>query len=172
MIAIDETAKKYGAYIFSVAANILHNDEDAEEVTSETYFRAWKAIPPERPRELRFFLSRIARNLSIDRLRHDTAKRRSAQTVELMDEFDDCLPDGTADVEDTISAKELGELLNEFLSKLGEDDCGILILRFYYMKTIGDIAARYGLTERQVRYRLTCLRHELKAFLETRGVTI
>ena len=170
--AIRETADKYGTYLFTIAVNILHDAEDAAEVISDTYFRAWKSIPPAKPRELRFFLSRITRNLAIDRLRRDTAKRRSAQTVELLEEFEECLPDGENSVEDAVTAKELGGMLNAFLAALGTDDCGILLSRFYYMRTIDDIAAEYGLTARQIRYRLTRLRHELKEFLETRGVTL
>ena len=43
--AIRETEQKYGAYLNTIAANILHLPEDAEETVSDTYLAAWNAIP-------------------------------------------------------------------------------------------------------------------------------
>ncbi|HNZ62972.1 MAG TPA: RNA polymerase subunit sigma-70, partial [Bacillota bacterium] len=34
--AISETGKKYGRYCYSIAYNILHNREDAEECVNDT----------------------------------------------------------------------------------------------------------------------------------------
>ena len=47
--AIDETALKYGNYCTKIAMNILQNREDSEECVSDTYLKAWDAIPPQRP---------------------------------------------------------------------------------------------------------------------------
>lgn len=58
--AIGETAKKYGGYINRIAYNILRCREDTEEIAADTYLATWNAIPPEIPRVLKHFLSRIA----------------------------------------------------------------------------------------------------------------
>ena len=50
--AIEETDSKYGAYCRAVSMNILGVREDAEECVSDTYARAWNAMPPERPARL------------------------------------------------------------------------------------------------------------------------
>ena len=39
--AITETDKKYGRYCNTIAFNILHNREDAEECVNDTYFKVW-----------------------------------------------------------------------------------------------------------------------------------
>ena len=44
--AIEETDKKYGKLCFSVANNILFNDEDSEECVNDTYLSVWNKIPP------------------------------------------------------------------------------------------------------------------------------
>ena len=44
--AITETDAKYGGYCYSIAYNILTNQEDAEESVSDTYMAAWRAMPP------------------------------------------------------------------------------------------------------------------------------
>ena len=66
--AIEETARKYGTYLNSVAYRILNSREDAEEIVGDTYLKTWNAIPPTRPRVLKHFLTRITRNLSFDRV--------------------------------------------------------------------------------------------------------
>ncbi|MDE6924063.1 MAG: hypothetical protein K2P59_02220 [Acetatifactor sp.] len=66
--AIQETGRKYGAYLNQVAYNILRSLCDMEEIINDTYMGAWRAIPPARPNNLKHFLSRITRNLFFDRL--------------------------------------------------------------------------------------------------------
>ena len=170
--AIRETAVKYGVYLRRVAGNILHNAENEEEVVNDTYFRAWNAIPPERPAVLRHYLSRITRNLALDRLRHDAAQYRGAQITDLLEELDDCLPDGQGSAEDAVEAEELGEYINRFLSGLNKTDCGILVSRFYYAEPICQIAGKFDLTERQTKYKLSCLRRSLKNYLEREGLLL
>ncbi len=46
--AITESEEKYGTYCASIARNIL-GPEDTEECVSDTWFRAWNAMPPQRP---------------------------------------------------------------------------------------------------------------------------
>lgn len=42
--AIAETAKKYNRYCHSIAFNILHSNEDAEECVNDTYMRVWGVV--------------------------------------------------------------------------------------------------------------------------------
>ena len=61
--AIQETIDKYGTYCLTVSRNIVRNEEDAEECVSDTWVKTWNAIPPERPRVLKYYLAKITRNL-------------------------------------------------------------------------------------------------------------
>ena len=63
--AIKETDTKYGGYCYSIAYNILTNQEDAEESVSDTYLSAWNSMPPRRPPALAAFLGKITHNISI-----------------------------------------------------------------------------------------------------------
>ncbi len=58
--AIAATKEKYGNYCHTIAFNILHNNEDAEECTNDTYLGAWNSIPPQRPNPLSTYLGKIA----------------------------------------------------------------------------------------------------------------
>ena len=67
--ALAETERAYGARCLSLARRILKNSEDAEECVSDAYLRLWQRIPPERPDSLGSYLTRVLRNLCLDRLR-------------------------------------------------------------------------------------------------------
>lgn len=47
--AIKETELAYGGYIRYVAYAILRDENDAEEITNDTYLKAWNSIPPPAP---------------------------------------------------------------------------------------------------------------------------
>ena len=59
--AIRASEEAYGAYCFTVANRIVENREDAEECVSDTWLRAWYAMPPEKPNYLRMFFAAILR---------------------------------------------------------------------------------------------------------------
>ena len=170
--AIAETAKKYGAYLTQIAYNILNCPQDSEEVVEDTYLAAWNAIPPEVPRVLKHFLSRIARNLSFNKLDYRSAKRRDSNMILLLSELDACLPDRNADVESILEARQLSISLNRFLSHQTKQDCSIFLCRYYYCMNIREIAQKHNLSERQIKYRLRLLRQWLRKDLEKEGISV
>ena len=90
--AISETDSKYGLFCRSLAQRILSSREDAEECVNDTWHRAWNTMPPERPRSLRAYLARIARNLSIDRWRKQSAQKRGGkEMIFALDELGECM---------------------------------------------------------------------------------
>ena len=92
--AIAETQKKYGPYCYSIAYHILFDNQDSEECVSDTYLRAWNSIPPSRPNHFSAYLAKITRNLSINRLQKDNAKKRGGGQVEIaLDELMGAIPD-------------------------------------------------------------------------------
>lgn len=74
--AIQETDTKYGGYCYSIAYNILANQEDSEESVNDTYLSAWNSIPPRKPNPLAPFLGKIVRHISIDMWRKNGALKR------------------------------------------------------------------------------------------------
>ena len=90
--ALAETDRKYGSYCFSLARNILDNDQDAEETVSDTWWKTWNAIPPRRPGVFRLFLARITRNLAFTRWRKASAGKRGGGEMELvLEELGECI---------------------------------------------------------------------------------
>lgn len=167
-MAIQETGRKYGAYLNQVAYNILRNLCDTEEVVNDTYMATWNAIPPTMPQNFKHFLSRITRNLSFNRLDYLNAGKRHALFVEM----DECIPDKRNDVENILDAKEIGTILNKFLQTLDRKTCAVFLARYYYSCSISEVAEQYALSARQVKYLLYKTRSELRSYFEKEGVVI
>ena len=91
--AIAASRSKYGAFLYGIAMNILHQNQDAEECESDTYHNAWRHIPPDNPWALRAYLGKITRRLSISRYRKNHAEKRNSELEVLLEELDQCIPD-------------------------------------------------------------------------------
>lgn len=167
-MAIQETKSKYHGYLHHLVYNILYDSCDTEEIVDDTYMGAWNSIPPTIPENLKYFLSRIARNLSLNRLEYQRAGKRHAQLVEL----DECIPDTRQSVERIWEAKELGELLNRFLGTLDRKTCAVFLGRYYYFYSTEELAGQYGLTKRQVKYILAKTRSRLSDHLRKEEVEL
>ncbi|MBQ1834989.1 MAG: RNA polymerase subunit sigma-70, partial [Oscillospiraceae bacterium] len=86
--AISQTARQYGARLCRIANQILNDPSGAEECENDTYWEAWRRIPPHEPRDYLFaFLGRITRRLAIDVCRKNAAQKRSALLCELTAEM-------------------------------------------------------------------------------------
>ena len=168
--AIGETAKKYGGYINRIAYNILRCREDTEEIAADTYLAAWNAIPPEIPRVLKHFLSRIARNLAFDRLDWRQAEKRNGQLVALTAELEQCIPDTRQELQ--MESRQIRALLEAFLRELPKQSRILFLRRYLYGDSIREIAQRYGLGESKVKMQLLRTRKRLYTFLEQEGMAL
>ena len=167
--AISETSSKYGRYCHSIAFNILRSREDSEECVNDTFFNAWKAIPPQHPNKLSAFLGAITRNLSLKKWeQYSTAKRGLGQLPLALEELQDCIP-ALENVEQVVDDLTLTEILNRFLSSLPKDRRKIFMRRYWYMCSIKEIAEGYSMSESKVKMSLLRSRNELKQLLEKEG---
>ena len=168
--AIKETDIKYGKLCHKLSYNVLNNRQDSEECVNTTYLEVWNRIPPTRPAKFKAYISIIVRDISIDKLRHLTAKKRSADMVMALDELTEILPDerhapGRND-------EEIGKLLSIFLRKQKEEVQRVFVLKYFYFESNRAIAEKYGFTERKVTNMLARTRNKLKKYLIEEGIYI
>jgi RNA polymerase sigma-70 factor (ECF subfamily) len=167
--AIRETDDKYGHYCFTVAWNILFDNEDSQECVSDTWRKTWELIPPERPKLLKFFLAKITRGFAMNRLRANTrVKRGSGKYETALEELENVLSDQN-NPEKEFEAKQLAAELNKFLGGLKEKDRNIFIRRYFYMESGKQIAEKYGISETNVNVSLSRTRTRLKEHLGKEG---
>ena len=167
--AIRELDGKYGKVCHSLSYNILHSSQDAEECVNDAYLGTWNAIPPARPNPLLAFLCRIVRNLSLMRYHADRAAKRDGGSYTVaLEELEGCLASPQT-VERDMEEQELVRLIEDFLDTLSPENRVLLMRRYWFSDSYGEIAARTGLSEKNVSVRLTRIRKQLRNYFEERG---
>ena len=162
--AVDHTARQYGAYCLSVAMNILNDRSDAEECVNDTYLRAWRSIPPQRPTVLRLFLGKITRNLAIDRYREKRSRNREFEVA--LEEISEFLP--AREEEDSA----LPALLTDFLASLSAEERNLFILRYYHGHSVARLSKAFGMKPNNLSARLYRTREKLRGYLAERGYEV
>ena len=165
--AIDALMARFGELLHRICMNILGDPQDAQECVSDTYLAVWNAIPPKRPNPLSPFVCRTGKNIAIDRLRSNTALKRNSQYDLSLEELEPYL--GTAALDETISARELGELINRFLKTIKRDSRNMFLRRYWFGDSVTAIAQEMGMTENAVSVRLSRTREQLRTYLQKQG---
>lgn len=166
--AILHTQRKYDGLCQTIARNILGNFQDAEECVNDAYLKVWNSIPPQRPQSLLGYLSRIVRNISLDRYRHNHAEKRSRVADVMLSELEECLSDDSV-----VAFSDDGgitEAINRFLKTLDQENRILFVRRYYYMDSNEVLAKTFMISENTVRQRLYRIREKLKAFLKKEGI--
>ncbi|MDR2568990.1 MAG: sigma-70 family RNA polymerase sigma factor [Oscillospiraceae bacterium] len=172
-LALIALREKYSKYCSVIAFNILGNTEDAEEILNDTLFRVWNAIPPECPGNLRAFMGRITRNLSLDRYEKSKAiKRGGGQFVTILSELNDCIADKRNPFNELVETEAITTALNVFLSELNSEDRHLFIRRYWNADSIKAIAANTSMTVGNVKTKLSRLRIKLRKHLESEEIIL
>lgn len=164
--AIKETDSKYGSYCYKIAYNILVNREDSEESVNDAYLAAWNCIPPQKPAKLSAFLGKLTRNISIDRWRSSSAKKRGGGEVDIaLEELSECVS-GQTSVEDAVLQKEVVACLDRFLAGLSDKERTVFLCRYWYVNTLEEIADKTGFSVGKIKSMLYRTRGKLDKQLE------
>jgi len=168
--AICETSHKYNGYCLKIAMNILQSKEDAEECVNDTFLRAWNSIPPERPVVFRAYLAKIVRNLSLDKFKQSTRKKRGGDSVTIMlSELEECLVSNSG-VESEFDRGLMVQALNNFLEELDAENRLVFMRRYWYSDSIATIAEGCRMSESKVKSMLFRTRRKLKLYLKKEGL--
>lgn len=162
---LSEISEKFGKLCMQVAYNVLDNREEAEECVNDTYLNVWDSIPPARPDNLRAFICKITRNISLNRLKYNTAQKRSPGSLISLSDLDEKI--GAAP-----DYEELGDILDRFLRTEKPESRIIFMRRYWFMDSIEEIAMMYNYSESKVKSLLYRTRGRLEKFLKKEGVDI
>ena len=162
--AITESQRKYGRMLSSLSYSLLSSYEDAEECVNDTYLDAWNAMPEARPEFLGAFLSKITRRISVDRFRAKHRERRGGMN-EIVSELDECIPSEDR-VERQYENMLLRDEINDFLYSQPKEKRVMFVLRYFYSKSVSEIARQISVGESKVKTTLFRMRKELQERLE------
>ena len=170
--AIAETDCKYGPYLTRIARNVLDDAEDSREAVNDTYFAAWRTIPPQRPGILSAYLAKLARRIAIDCFRRRTRiKRGGGEYVVSLSELEGTFSAGNT-TEETLNAAVLSEAINTFLRKLEPQARTAFVGRYYFMDPLAEVARYCGMSESKAKSMLHRTRQKLKVHLQKEGFTV
>lgn len=169
--AIEETATKYGAYLYTIAKNILLDTFDSEECVNDTYVRTWNTIPPTHPTRFSAFLGKITRNIALDRYKEKNAEKRGGRVAASLDELGECVG-LSGELTDELEYRELTLIINRFLRKRKPIARKIFILRYFHQYSIVEIAKLHNVGESYVKTTLYREREALADLFRREGVNI
>lgn len=170
--AISETAEKYGRYCYSIAYNILSDNEDAEESVNDTFLNAWRSMPPHRPAVLSTFLGKITRFICLKKWRSKRTQKRGGGNIDLVyEELSECIT-ANSTVADELEKAETAKMINAFLDTLPISEQNVFVCRYWYFDSISAISIQFGFSESKVKSMLHRTRKKLKTKLSQEGVLI
>ncbi len=165
--ALGELEAKYGRLCRKIAGNILSDPRDVEECVNDSLLTVWNRLPEDRPEQLSAYVCKIVRNISLDRLDYNRAKKRSAGDVLPLDELTELLPDENLRAD--ASERELGEAIGRYLRGQKPERANMFVLRYMSGDSIREIAKKHRCTEAKVRNLLARMRGQLKEHLKKEG---
>ncbi len=162
--AFGELVRRYQKRVFRVARRMCRTDEDAWDVTQDTFIRAMNAMPGFDTR-YRFFtwIYRIATNLSINL----SQKRKRRSEVEFDEEYgaegEQCIEDSAPS---QASASELSSAIRRAVEKLSPPLRAVFVLRVDQELSYSEIAETLGIALGTVMSRLNRARTEIRKSVE------
>ena len=170
-LAIGALIRRYQNYVYRLCYLVMRNEQDAEDMTQETFVRAFQALPRYEIREgisFEAWLYRIAVNRCRSRMR-----RKWYQVLP----WPSPAPQITTDLEAqpdrlVMQDERRGEILTA-INRLGDKHRLVVILRYYAGFSNEEIAQALQIPSGTVRSRLHTARQRLKGLLaepeETKG---
>lgn len=168
IVLMDQT---YGKILRSTAWNILANQQDMEEVLSDTYIKLWNSIPPQKPKHLLAYAAKLTRNGALSALRQKRRQKRDGRCDILYSELDGCLA-AAEDISEHLDEQELAALINRYLSTLSEDSRRLFLRRYFSMDDLNELALDFNMSKHAVSVRLCRIRKGLQSYLRKEGITV
>jgi RNA polymerase sigma-70 factor (ECF subfamily) len=169
--AILAIKEKYGGRATAVAVNIIGSAQDAEEAVNDALHTLWQRIPPEKPRYLWAYFSKVVRNISCDRVDYRQAARRTQSCEVCFSELEGCLTTGE-DPQGLLESQDISDAINRFLKSQDRENRIIFVRRYYYFDSCAQIAKHLGITRGAVNTRLTRMRGQLRKALEKEEIFV
>ena len=147
------------SWIRALAARLISDEGGAEDLAQETWLAALQRSPSA-DRSLRPWLTRVARNLA--------AKRHSREALRTATELGD-VPHEQSAPDDTVESLEQQKLLIGLVEGLPDSLRSTLVLRYLHGVPSPEIAARQGVAQATVRWRLKQAIDRLRSELDARN---
>lgn len=156
-----ELVQAHADSVYGLAYRLTGNQQDAEDLTQETFMRVFRSLKSYRPGTFEGWLHRITTNLFLDMVRH-----RQVIRMEALPENYDRVPGTLKTPEQAVDDAMLDPDLEIALAELQPDYRAVVVLCDVVGLTYEEIASTLGLKMGTVRSRIHRARSSLRATLE------
>jgi RNA polymerase sigma-70 factor (ECF subfamily) len=163
-LAIEVLIRRYQNYVYRLCYLVMRNEQDAEDMTQETFIRAFRALPRFEIREgknLEGWLYRIAVNACRSRMR-----RKWYQVLPWPDPAPPLVSEVEAQPDRVVMQDEERQRMMAAIDSLGEKHRLVVVLRYYGGFSNEEIAEALSIPSGTVRSRLHVARKRLRKLLE------
>jgi RNA polymerase sigma-70 factor (ECF subfamily) len=163
-LALEALIRRFQNYVFRLCCLVMRNEQDAEDMTQETFLRACRALPRYQLREgisFEAWLYRIAVNCCRSRMR-----RRWYQVLPWPEPAPQIVAEPEEQPERKMEQNEWRAEILKAIDSLGDKHRMVVILRYYAGMSNEEIAETLDLPSGTVRSRLHTARQKLKHILE------
>lgn len=140
--AFRELMMRYMGPIFNFSKQYSKTDEDAEDITQDTFYKAWRHIKRfDANKSFKPWLYAIARNTALDHI-----KRKRASSFSELDsgdteiQFADTLEDNELAPDEIFERQELALEISESMKDLHPDHRAVLVMHYREELTFNEIA--------------------------------
>ncbi|AZA09541.1 ECF RNA polymerase sigma factor SigE [Corynebacterium pseudopelargi] len=156
-----ELVAEHADSVYRLAFRLSGNQQDAEDLTQETFMRVFRSLKNYQPGTFEGWLHRITTNLFLDMVRH-----RARIRMEALPEDYERVPGTEMTPEQAFSVANLDPVLQQALDELGPDFRVAVVLCDVVGLSYEEIAATLGVKMGTVRSRIHRGRSQLRASLE------
>lgn len=153
MLTFQNIYEAYSAEIYRFAIWLAGDCFDAEDITSETFIRAWARFSVIRTKTLKAYLFTIARNVYLDQ-----CKKRSRLTT-----LDETYPDPNPEPEALVESQSEITTVKNILQTLPEIDRAAFILRVQHELPYSEIARTLSISLTSAKVKVHRVRKKLLA---------
>ena len=157
--ALEWFIDKYSAYVGTVVNNILQGSmshEDVEEVTSDVFVTLWQSAENLYPLNLKGYLSRVARSLSMQKLRDKASDLPLDDDILILDDDSEF---------DRLAKEDQDEMVRKAVYAMPQPDKEIFLRFYYYCQSVSVIAKQMQMNPSTVKTKLKRGRERLRVIL-------
>ncbi|MGE3274189.1 MAG: RNA polymerase sigma factor [Vicinamibacterales bacterium] len=170
--SFNQLVRRWERPIYALAYRTIGREEDARDVTQDTFLRAFRALPGFKGQaKFSSWLYRIALNLCRDWIR----RQRRTPTVAMpegVDIVELAAEQGPVEsIETLVARREMGRAVAEAMKRLPDEQRTAIILKEYHGLTFQEIADIQGCPLSTVKTRLYQGLTVLRRHLESAGMT-
>jgi len=157
--------ERYQDYVFTIIVRMLRSKEEAEEVSQDTFVKAFISLSSFRG-EAKFssWLYRIAYRKALDFIKANKKHR----AVSLLEEITEGNMIAIEDALDQLLSQERKQMIANAIQQLDATDATIVTLYYYEDASVREIATIVSLSEDNVKVKLYRSRKKLYALLKQR----